>query len=76
MRRRLHWTVAAMLAVLVGTAPAATAKKFQVVALGDSLASGEGAPTVDGDYGDYGDYGVTVAPRQCRTSFCSSSSSR
>ena len=34
------------------TAPAAeAAKKFQVVVFGDSFASGEGAPAVDGDYG-------------------------
>jgi len=34
------------------TAPVAEgAKKFQVVVLGDSFASGEGAPAVDGDYG-------------------------
>ncbi len=37
---------------LVAAAPAAEgAKKFQVVAFGDSFASGEGAPAVDGDYG-------------------------
>ena len=39
-------------AALAAAAPAAEgAKKFQVVAFGDSFASGEGAPAVDGDYG-------------------------
>lgn len=46
--------MACVLAVagLVAVAPAAEgAKRFQVVVFGDSFASGEGAPAVDGDYG-------------------------
>jgi hypothetical protein len=36
---------------LVAAPAAEGAKKFQVVVFGDSFASGEGAPAVDGDYG-------------------------
>ena len=53
-RRDRRRAVACVLAAagLVAAAPAAEgAKKFQVVTFGDSFASGEGAPAVDGDYG-------------------------
>jgi hypothetical protein len=52
--RGLGWTVAAILVVLAGPLPGASAKKFQVVVFGDSYGSGEGAPAVVGNYGSDG----------------------
>jgi hypothetical protein len=44
-------TLAAVVLALAAAPVAHGAKTFQVVVLGDSFASGEGAPAVDGDYG-------------------------
>ena len=45
----------AAIAALVAAPAADGAKRFQVVVFGDSFASGEGAPAVDGDYGPTGE---------------------
>jgi hypothetical protein len=45
----------ATIAALVAAPAAHGAKQFQVVVFGDSFASGEGAPAVDGDYGPTGE---------------------
>jgi hypothetical protein len=58
-----HWTrearavgcaLVAMLVLVVAPIGTADAKNFQVVVLGDSYGSGEGAPAVNGDYGSDG----------------------
>ena len=50
VRRAVVCALAAV-CVVAGAPAAEGAKRFQVVVFGDSFASGEGAPAVDGDYG-------------------------